>query len=227
MDMNYTEKQLSKLPTAVQQYFRYCLKPGQSYVKTCELKHEGWFKTAPSKPEMPIRGEQWFHTESPEFAWKGRTKAFKAVDQFVDGNGKLSVYLLGLIRIVNEQGSEVSEAELLRWLGESVWFPTNLLPSDSLWWEEIDDLTASLKFQWKAFQIAYKVFFNESGEITELHCMRHMGKDGKKLWIGRLYDYKMVNEMKVPHRITASWILDGDEYQYVDFKVQEINHTFF
>ncbi|MDA3910571.1 MAG: hypothetical protein PF448_04350 [Bacteroidales bacterium] len=224
--MRYSESQINDLPKPVKNYFEYCLKPGQAYAKSCSLTHVGWFKTAPERPAMPIKGTQAFNCRKPEFVWTGKTKAFKAIDKFVEGEGQLSVYLFGFLRIVNEKGKEVSEAEMLRWLGESVWFPTNLLPSEHLSWLPKDEHTAVLQYRWKDFEIAYDVQFNEKWQITALTCMRHMGKDGYKPWIGRVNDYKEINGMFVPMKISASWSLDEGEYQYANFEIEELNHQF-
>jgi hypothetical protein len=224
--MRYSKHQIDDLPKPVQNYFKYCLKPGQAYAKSCSLTHTGWFKTAPEKSAMPIKGTQVFNCTGPEFVWTGKTKAFKAIDKFVEGQGQLSVYLFGFLRIVNEKGREVSEAELLRWLGESVWFPTNLLPNEHLSWFPKDDYTAILQYQWEDFEISYEVTFNEQWQISTLTCMRHMGNAGYKPWIGRVNDYQEINGMMVPMKISAAWLLDEGEYQYADFEVVDLNHQF-
>ncbi len=41
----YDPAQLTDLPAPVQRYFRHVLKPGQPYLRTVRLRHDGQFKT--------------------------------------------------------------------------------------------------------------------------------------------------------------------------------------
>jgi len=57
--------------------------------------------------------------------------------------------------MAEENGKFINQGELLRWLGESVWFPTNLLPSDNIKWESIDDKSAKLLFSYQDLELVY------------------------------------------------------------------------
>ena len=149
---------------------------------------------------------------------------FTARDMYLEGKGRLAVSLFGLIRIVNEKGPEIDQGELLRWLGESVWFPTNLLPGNKMKWLPVDDSTAKLIFEHKGLSVYYMVTFNDNNEIEKLETERHMGDEGLKKWVGRVSDYHEVNGMKVPSVIEASWLLDDGKYTYGRFRVQQTHY---
>lgn len=135
----YSSKQIQDLPSPVRRYFQYALKENQPCINSLRLKHGGSFRLSPKKEWMKINGEQHFTASPPGFVWQGKTTLFKAYDSYINGEGNLSVYLFGLIRIVNKSGNTVAQAELLRWLGESVWMPNNFLPGENLKWEKIDE----------------------------------------------------------------------------------------
>jgi len=72
------------------------------------------------KDWITIKGEQYATTEKPGFIWKGTTAMFTARDMYIADKGRLAVSLLSLIKVVNAKGEQYNQAELLRWLGESV-----------------------------------------------------------------------------------------------------------
>ena len=135
------------------------------------------------------------------------------------------MYLLNLLKVVDGEGPAYDQGELLRWLGESVWFPTNLLPRSRLKWEAVNDNEAKLTFSYNDQVLIYKVSFNEKGEITQLETQRYMGEDGLEIWIGRVSDYEEINGMKIPMSIEALWKLPDGEHSYAQFHIKEIQHN--
>lgn len=220
----FTSDQLEGLPEPVQRYFGYALTEGQSYISFLRLKHRGVFKTDPEKDYMDIKGKQYFIAEKPGFVWIGKTKLFKAVDSYMNHKGRLKVYLFSLIPIVNQQGAKIDQGELLRWLGESVWLPTNLLPSENKKWSPIDSNKARLTFTYDGYNLFYDMSFNDAGQIREMTTQRYMGTDSMETWQGKVSEYVEVNGMHVPSRIEAIWKLDSGDYKYADFKVDKFEY---
>ena len=221
----YDEDQLHGLPEPVQRYFRYALKDGQPYVSSVFLKHDGQFKTGLDKEWINIEGEQYFSAEEPGFLWIGKTALFSVRDMYICGKGKIKVTLFNLFKLVNGEGPKYDQGELLRWLGESVWFPTNLLPGPRLQWSEVDDETADLLFRYKEQMLTYRVGFNEKGEITQLETRRYMGEEDLETWIGRVNNYEEIKGMKIPMNIEAIWKLADGEHSYARFNIRTIHHN--
>ncbi len=219
----YDEAILEDLPDPVQRYFRFALQDGQPYLSYLRLKHSGTFKTGPDKEWMEIHGEQYFTARPPAFVWKGKTRMFRARDSYVEDQGNLSVYLFGLIRIVNEKGEKIDQAELLRWLGESVWMPTNLLPGDHLRWSPIDEHTAKLTFTHNGISVYYIIEFDREGRIVRMETERYMDEQLEK-WEGMVSDYRPHNGMMVPVSIEGSWLLGDGKYTYARFHVEEFEY---
>jgi hypothetical protein len=138
----FSFQQVEGLPEPVQRYFKHVLKDGQPYISYIRLKHNGQFKTDLKKDWVNIEGEQYFTTGKPGFIWKGTTSLFVARDIFIGDAGGLTVTILSLVNVVDAKGEQYNQGELLRWLSESVWFPTNLLPSENLMWAAIDNSSA-------------------------------------------------------------------------------------
>lgn len=224
-DKKFSQHQLQDLPDPVQRYFKHVLKDGQTYISYTRLKHTGQFKTGKNKAWTNIRGEQYFTAKKPGFIWKGTTSMFTAKDRYVSGKGRLVVLLLGLFKIIDGQGEKYDQGELLRWLAESLWFPTNLLPGDNLQWTPIDNQTAQLNYKNRGLVLKYEVSFNSSDEITELKTKRYMGEENLETWIGKVSDYKKINGVVVPTHIEAIYRLKEGDYRYANFKVETIEYN--
>ena len=63
-------------------------------------------------------------------------------DDYINGKGYFQIKLLSLFTVADTKGKELDESELIRWLGEAPLFPTALLPSKYLHWEQIDSNSA-------------------------------------------------------------------------------------
>lgn len=167
-NQKFNYQQLTGLPEPVQRYFKHVLKEGQPYISYVRLKHKGQFKTNLKKNWVDITGEEYFTTEKPGFIWKGITSMFVARDMYINNKGGLTATIFSLINVVDAKGENYNQGELLRWLSESVWFPTNLLPSENLKWTAIDSFSANLTFNYNGLSLFYFINFNEEGEIVQM-----------------------------------------------------------
>jgi len=218
----FSYDQLEGLPAPVQRYFKHVIPEGQPYVESVRLKHNGRFKSGVDKDWTSIKGEQYFTSAKPGFLWVGKTSLFTARDMYIQDKGRLVVKLFSLIKVVDEKGSHVDQGELLRWLGESVWFPTNLLPRENLEWSPISDTSARVTFSHNGIFVYLDLFFNEKNEITRVETERYMEKGRLEKWFGELSDYREINGMRVPMHIKASWDLKEKTHTYADFQIKTI-----
>ena len=221
----FSYSQLQSLPEPVQRYFRHVIKEGQPYVSYARLTHNGQFKTAPGKNWVNIKGEQYFTTVKPGFIWKGSTSVFTANDQYISNRGKLTISLFSVFKIAGGEGEKYDQGELLRWLAESVWFPTNLLPNENLQWKPVDMHHAHLVFTYKGLSLQYLVTFNDKDEIAQLETKRYMNEKSLETWIGKVSDYGVKNGMMIPFSIEAIYKLKEGDYSYAKFKVMKIEYN--
>ncbi len=217
-------EQLSGLPEPVQRYFRHVLKDGQPYISYVRLTHNGQFRAGLDKDFTNIEGEQYFTAEKPGFIWKGTTSMFAARDMYLSDKGRLVVSLFSLYNIVDGSGENFNEGELQRWLAESVWFPTNLLPNERNQWSAIDANSAKLSFKYRAVSFAYIVTFNEVGEITQMETQRFMGEENREPWLCKPADYQETNGVIIPMKAEVIWKLEKGEVSYAKFNVKKIEY---
>lgn len=216
--------QLDSLPEPVQRYFKLVLKAGQPYISYARFTHDGQFKTGEKKGWIDIKGEQYATTEKPGFIWKGTTSMFVARDFYISDRGRLIVTLFSLINIMDGKGAAYNEGELLRWLGESVLYPTNFLPSERLKWSAIDSNTAKLTFDYQGFSLFFIATFNEKGEIAQLETKRSMGEGQLETWVIKAAGYKEMNAVMVPTVFEVLWRLEKGDLSYAKFNIKIIEY---
>lgn len=223
-DLRFHKKQLDNLPGPVQRYFNHILKEGQPYISYARIKHDGQFKTNLDKGWINITGEQYATTEKPGFIWKGTTSMFVARDMYISDKGRLIATLFSVYNVADAKGEKYNEGELLRWLGESVLYPTNLLPNERLQWLPIDINTAKLTFNYKGLYLFFKITFNDIGEITEMETKRYMGDKGLETWVIKATNYKELNDVFIPTVFDVLWRLDKGDFSYAKFNITEVEY---
>ena len=209
----------------MQRYFKHVLKDGQPYISYARITHDGQFKTGLDKDWINIKGEQYATTEKPGFIWKGTTSMFTARDMYIADKGRLIVSLFSLYNVVDAKGEQYNQGELLRWLGESVLYPTNLLPGERLQWFAIDSQTAKLTFNYNGLSLFFIITFNEIGEITQMETKRYMDEKKLETWVIKLANYKEMNGVVVPTTFEVLWRLEKGDFSYAKFNLQKIEYN--
>lgn len=220
----YDPAQLAGLPAPVQRYFRHVLKPGQPYVRSARLRHDGQFKTDLKKKWIAITGEEYFLADTPGYIWIGTTTWFSARDQYVAGRGSLTARLLGVLPVVQGSGPSYDQGELLRWVAEAVWFPTSLLPGGQVVWSPVDDDSATLTLTDHGQTVACLMNFNGPGEIVRYQAQRYSDATHIETWTGQMSDYRRIHGLLVPTRASAAWVIEGEEKPYARFILRDINY---
>lgn len=221
----FTYKQVEGLPMPVQRYFRHVLKEGHQYTVSARIRHTGWFKTGVDKDWITITGEQYYTVDKPGFIWKGETSMFTARDMFINDKGSLKVQLFSMLTVVDAEGPAYDQGELLRWLGECVWFPTALLPGEYISWSAVNSSTAMLNMSYRDLSIYYKVSFNERNEISRIETKRYMDGNRLETWIGTPSDYREINGVVIPFKIEGGWELDSGYFAYARFILDRIDYN--
>ena len=220
----YHEAQLAGLPAPVQRYFRHVLTEGQPYLRGLRLRHGGQFKTDLKKAWMAITGEQYITTDPAGFIWEGSPRWFVARDAYEAGRGSLRVRLLGAVPIVNGHGPHYDEGELQRWLAETTWLPTALLPGAGIAWTAVDEHSAQLTFTQGGQSVTCLMRFNERDEIEACEASRYFDETTRRPWVCRYARYRRWHGVLIPTMGEAAWVVDGQEQSYARFVVQELEY---
>ena len=232
-EKSYSINQITNLPEPVQRYFKYSLQENQNYISFVKLKHGGTFRQSQGQGWIPMVGQEYFTTENPGFVWIGKMKPYPLLwidgkDEFIDGKGNFQIKLLSLFTVADTKGKESDESELLRWLAETPWFPTALLPSKYLHWESVNSSSAKAVVEYGKIKSKVVFSFNEQGQIIKLNADRYRTVNNtfsKDKWVGYYRDYTKVNDVMIPKEIEAAWNFSSGEFSYAKFKITDIKYN--
>lgn len=220
----YSQNQLDGLPPPVKRYFAHVLREGQRHVSSVKVLHDGQFRAGMGSGWAGIKGIEYLTAAEPGFIWKGKTNWFTATDSFTAGKGRLVVRLFSIVKILEKRGKKIDEAELMRWIAESIWFPTALLPSAKLRWLPVNDNSAKLEYTNEGQHIAFLVTFSAKDEIEAIETQRCDGKGRRRLWQGKASHYRRHGGMLIPSRLEAVWKLPEGDMPYARFHLQDIRY---
>ncbi len=226
-----TEEHLAGLPAPVQRYLRYAQVIGKEPIRSVRLKQKGSFRTSADGKWLPLIAEQYFTVNPPAFLWYGAIQAFPLVtltgrDVFFEGRGSLKIKLLSLVTVAEESGPETDQGELIRYLSETMWFPTAWL-SECLRWEAIDDTTARASLSHGGTSVSVDVHFDAEGQISHIAAQRYWEEDGNyelKAWWGVGSNYEERNGFVIPTQAEAIWKLPEGDFSYFRGEVTEIEY---
>jgi hypothetical protein len=211
------------MPAPVARYFAFALLPGQPLVRTARLEWEGEFRLSPKGRWSPFRAEQHFTARPPAMAWDAAIRMAPLVnvrvrDRYLGGEGSMHVTVAGLVPVVDVHGTpEMAAGALARFLGESVWLPTALLPDEQLAWSAVDDGRARATLTDGAVIVSADFHFGPRGEVERVTGERYRDVDGRGVltrWEGRLWDYERVHGVMVPRRGEVAWLLPEGPFAY-------------
>jgi hypothetical protein len=221
----YDPASLAGLPPPVQSYFRAALTPGQPLVTGVSLQHSGTFNMGEAADSWKhFTSDQTVETARPGFVWDGTIRMAPCLpvrvhDAYVAGEGVLVPALFGLVKLTELRGTgDIAEGELLRWLAETAWYPTALLPGLGVEWSAIDDhsalatltdgmVTARLTFRFGPDDLIASVRAEARGRTVA-------GAIIPTPWEGQWSDYRRHDGMMVPMAGEVAWLLPDGRKPY-------------
>jgi hypothetical protein len=230
-------RELEGLPAPVRRYFRAVLEDGQPMVAGVRVRHEGTFNMGETKDKWkPFTSDQKVITQRPSFDWNGRVAMMPGVpvrvhDAYVAGEGTLHASVLGLVSVVDMQGTgDVAEGELMRFFAEAAWYPTALLPSQGVSWKAVDDRSAYATLEEGNISITMLFTFDEEGLIDTVRAEARGRAVGGEIvptpWQGRFWNYEERGGMRVPIDGEVAWVLPEGEKPYWRGYITEVSYEF-
>ncbi|MEA2563031.1 MAG: hypothetical protein QOH06_4535 [Acidobacteriota bacterium] len=224
----FTRDQLAGLPAPVVRYFEFALtldqQRDQPLIRTARIEHEGEFRGSLDAPWSPFKSVQHFSVDPPGFVWDaairmGPLMTVRVRDSYLEGNGSMRASVAGLIPVVNAWGrTDLASGALHRYLAESVWLPTALLPGAGVTWEPIDDNAARATLSDSGVSVSLDFRFNEKGEVVSVYTPgRYRDVNGKGVqtpWEGQFRGYERMKSVMVPREGEVAWILPEGRLTY-------------
>jgi hypothetical protein len=229
--------ELEGLPAPVQRYFRSVLTDHSPLIAGVRLRHRGRFNMSETAEQWKaFTSDQQVVTRRPGFDWDGRIQMLPGVpvhvhDAYVAGEGVLHAALLGAITLANLRGGgDIARGELMRYLAESAWYPTALLPSQGVRWSAIDDRSASATLEDGPVSVTLRFTFLPEGPIDTVDADARPRMVGGALvqspWHGRFWNYEEHEGVRVPVDGEVSWLLPEGARPYWRGHATQISFTF-
>lgn len=223
---------LEGLPICVQKWLENSRVIGKERIRTVRLRQKAVMRMKEGQPWMPTEVEQYFTVDEPGFIWKAKIKAAPILhivgrDKYYDGKGNMLIKILSFITVADARGKELDQGTLLRYLAESVWFPTAAL-SSYIEWEEIDLNSARATMSYRGITASGVFMFNEKGEVINFVAERYMELNGQyvmETWSTPMKDYKEFNGIRIPTKGEAIWHLETGDFIWYQAEIMETEYN--
>jgi hypothetical protein len=231
----YSPDELQGLPAPVARFFGFALTPGQPLIRSARIEHRGDFRMALDASWEPFASVQHFTVHRPGFVWDARIRMAPLVDvrvrdSYVDGHGGMLARALGVITVVDQSATpHIDAGSLHRYLLESAWFPTALLPSQGVRWEAIDDRSARATLTDAGISVSMDAHFGERGEIVRVEAERLRDVDGAGVptpFVARVGRYERIDGMMIPTQGAVEWILPEGVWQFWRGRIASARYEF-
>ncbi|OEH92331.1 DUF6544 family protein [Bacillus solimangrovi] len=226
------EQDIKRLPPSVRRWLKYAQIVNKQKIKTVHVYQNAIMRLKPAKAWMTVSAQQYFNVDEPGFIWNAKIKVMPFVhiagrDRYYSGRGNMLIKLLSFITVANSKGEEMDQGTLLRFLAETVWFPSAAL-SSYISWDEIDFYRARATMEYKGVKASGIFTFNDKGEVIKFEADRFMEDEGEyklRPWIISLTDYKQYNGIKVPNTGEVTWKLETEDFTWFKFDILEIEYN--
>lgn len=216
---------LADLPAPVRRYLELALTPGRPILRSARIEQAGDFRAGGfDAPWSPFRAVQHFTAHPPGFVWDASIHMAPLVivrvrDSYIGGVGSMQGKMASVVPVVDQSGGAgLAEGALHRYLAESAWFPTALLPGRGLVWEPIDDTSARATLTDGPISVWMDFRFAPSGEIVSASTPARLREvDGDYVptpWTCSFRKYHKVDGLMIPMEGEVGWLLPEGELTY-------------
>lgn len=212
------------LPAPVRRYLALAAPASAAPVRSVRMAHEGSFRTSESPNSWrPFSATQLTTTAPPGFDWDARVYFAPGLpiyvrDGYVLGRGALRASILGLWVVAQGTAGELTPGQLLRYLAESVWYPTALRPGLGIDWEPLSDSSARATLRDSGHSATADFHFGPDGLVREIAApARGRLVNGRYLptpWTVRPTNYQPRHGLLIPTQAEVAWTLPSGPLPY-------------
>jgi hypothetical protein len=217
----FSDDEIQWLPAPVRKYIEFSGFRDKGHVQSARLKQKGMFRTGINTGWMPFKAEEYFNLATPSYIWNARMKGpmgftFNNLEQYIDGEGRVNVRLINLFTIADSVGNEITQGELIRFLGELMWTPSAFVEK-YIHWKPIDDRSAQATIDYRDIKASGTFHFDGQGKIINFTAKRYRSA-GKYYffddWSTPVYKYSNFSGIRLPSDIEYVWNLNTGELIY-------------
>ncbi len=231
----YHADMLDGLPAPVQKYLRSALTQGQPMYRTARLKQHGQFRPTVKSGWQRLQAEQYFSTQPPAFIWHGRVEPIpffwvSARDYYWHGQGNMLIKVMSAWTLDDARGAEMTQASLLRWLAEAVWFPCVFADSGVIQWEIRDAHSAVAHVSDGETSVFGIYYFNGDHLPVRFAAERPYGtgkNSALEKWGGVYHRYQECGGMMIPFEAEVTWYFAAGDHPYARLTLSDVQYDHF
>ena len=220
---------LARLPPCVQKWLENSGVIGKARISTVRLKQQGMMRTKPARAWMPFTAVQYFTVAPPAFNWQVNVQAAPLLslagrDQYANGRGHMLIKLLALFPVADAKGPETDQGSMVRYLAETIWFPTAAL-SDYLTWEALDAASARVTMSYGGVTAAGVFRFNAQGDVISFEAQRYGEFDGTyslETWFITMTGWKTLQGIRIPYASEVAWKSKAGDFTWLKLEITEL-----
>jgi hypothetical protein len=233
----FNVQDLENLPAPVQRYFRAALVPGQRMITAASIEHRGTFNMSETSEKWsPFESNQRVIMNRSGFDWNAVISMIPGIpvrvhDAYVAGEGILHAAVFGAITVASIRGTpEAAQGEFMRFVAESAWYPTRMLPSERVQWEAVDNDSARLTMTDGNLSVTLLVRFGADNLISSAKADARARTVGGKIemtpWQGRFWSYARKDGILYPQQGEVEWLTREGAKPYWRGTVTSIRYEF-
>jgi hypothetical protein len=132
--------------------------------------------------------------------------------------------VLSLIPVTDKAGGGLNQGALLRYLGETVWFPAGAV-APYITWAPRDTSSAVATMTYGGVTASVTFCFDQEGRVSELRAERYNDTQGRLVpWSVQITAYGEFGGVRVPTEGEGAWKYPSGDFSYIRWRVADIQY---
>jgi hypothetical protein len=224
-----TDAMLAPLPPAAQRYFRYAGVVERPVPRLVRLTQKGRIRNSETASWMDFEADETYSTSPPAFIWRAWLPArvmpvALGRDEYLEGKGSILIKLLSLVPVADEHGEQLAAAGLMRYLNESMWFPSALLgPNAAI--SPVDDSTFRVTLTDRGMTAEALFVVDGEGRLVTFRAQRfNTASNSVESWETPVAGYRSMNGLNLPTTGSAVWKRPAGDLTYIELEVTSLSY---
>lgn len=226
-----TDEDLEAVPKLIGSYLRYVGVVGKQKVTMFEADIIGEMKLNQSKEWAPITAEQ---TTSLNQAirlffmtMRYNGLPINGLHHFEVGEASMVIKILDLIKVADNRGLEMNQAETVTYFNDLCIFAPSALIDADIVWEEIDDRSIKGTFTNKGLSVSAILSFDEEGKLINFisNDRYAIEKDGSVVqvpWSTPIEAYDDFHGYRLVSKGEAIWHYPEGDFCYIRMTINDV-----
>ncbi|MFP4520976.1 MAG: DUF6544 family protein [Fibrobacterota bacterium] len=222
------------LPLPVRRWLEFSNIEGKEFADFISLSQTGEMRLSPEGEWLNARAKQYFRADTPAFIWnadvrEGLFMSFSARDKYEEGRGNMWIKLFSIFTVADAEGPEIDQGVLLRFLAETIWFPSAAL-RDYIKWEAIDSLSARAVITHNGMSAPGVFKFTPEGKVSGFSAIRYYSRKERSTlekWEVSVdtESYKSFGGRLIPTKASVTWKLEEGDFNWFRLLVNGVKYN--